>query len=64
MDQDLLHQKAMEVAKRILSGAPSERYELGVTERADNTRLFDDLVELATQVLREEELKRTCRNAA
>jgi hypothetical protein len=64
MDQDPLHQKAVEVAKRILSGTHTERYELGVTEPADNARLFDDLVELATQLLREEEISRTCRNAA
>jgi hypothetical protein len=65
MDSDLeLHQHAVEIARRILSGTQRERYELGVTEPADNSRLFSDLVELAQQLLREEELKRTCWKAA
>ena len=65
MDQDLeLHQRAVEIARRILSGTQRERYELGVTEAADNSRLFSDLVELAQQLLREEELKRLCWKAA
>jgi len=64
MDQDPLHQKAVEVAKLILGGTQTERYELGVIEPADNARLFDDLVALATQVLREEESRQSCRNAA
>jgi len=65
MNQDLdLHQRALEIARRILSGSQKERYELGVTEPDENSRLFNDLVELAEQLLREEELKRTCRRVA
>jgi hypothetical protein len=66
MDQGLgdLHKRALAVAKRILSGTQTERYELGVAEPADNSRLFNDLVALAEQLLRDEELKQTCRTAA
>jgi hypothetical protein len=65
MDQTLeLHQRALEIAKRILSGSGQERHELGVTEPDDKSRLFSDLVELAKQLLLEEELKRTWRPAA
>ena len=51
MNQHLVevHQQALAVAKRILSGTETERYELGVPEPADNSRLFNDLVALAEQ---------------
>jgi hypothetical protein len=65
MDQDFeLHQQAVEVARRVLSGTNSERYELGLTEPADDSRLFVDLVELAAQMLRDEEIRRTHLKAA
>ena len=64
MEQDPLHQRAVEVAKRILSGTQSEHYELGVFEAADNSRLFNDLVELARQLLREEEINHASRATA
>jgi hypothetical protein len=64
MERDSLHQTAIEVAKRILSGTKDERYELGVTEPEDNSRVFGDLVELAKQLLREEEVKQSWRVAA
>ena len=60
MDQDALHKTAVEVAKRILSGTETERYKLGVREAGESARVFSDLVELASQLLREEEMKRTC----
>ena len=59
MDQGILHETAVEVAKRILACTEAERYELGVEEASENARVFDDLVELAKQVLREEEVTRT-----
>ena len=62
---DELHQRAVEIAKRILAdGSQIELYELGVAEGAENSRLFSDLVELAKQLLREEEFHRTYRDAA
>ena len=64
MDQDILHETAVEVARRILAGTEAERYELGVEEVGKNARVFDDLVELAKQVLREEEVTRTHQAAA
>jgi len=64
MDQDILHATAVEVAKRILAGTEAERYELGVEGAGENARVFDDLVELAKQVLREEEVTRTRQAAA
>jgi hypothetical protein len=61
MDQSLvaLHQRAVEIAKRILTGTQRERYDLGVRGPTHNSRVFNDLVELAEQLLREEELQRT-----
>ena len=64
MDQDILHATAVEAARRILAGTEAERYELGVEEAGKNARVFDDLVELAKQVLREEEVTRTRQAAA
>ena len=64
MDQNFLHETAVEVAKRILAGTEAERYELGVEEADENVSVFDDLVELAKQLLREEEVKQTRRAAA
>ena len=64
MDQNFLHETAVEVAKRILAGTEAERYELGVEEAGENVSVFDDLVELAKQLLREEEVKQTRRAAA
>ena len=65
MEQSIreLHQQALAVAKRILSGDKAERYELGVPEPSDNSRLFNDLVALAEQLLRDEELRQTWRAA-
>jgi hypothetical protein len=59
MDQDILHATAVEVAKRILAGTEAKRYELGVEEGGEDARVFDDLVELAKQVLRKKEVTRT-----
>jgi uncharacterized protein YigA (DUF484 family) len=63
---DELHQRAVDIAKRILADDSSriQLYELGVAEAKENSRLFNDLVELAKQLLREEESRRTCRTAA
>ena len=62
---DELHQRAVEIATRILAHSSQiELYELGVAEGAENSRLFSDLVELAKQLLREEEFRRTYRDAA
>ena len=55
----------MEIAKRILADSSQiQLYELGVAEVGENSRLFSDLVELAKQLLREEEFRRTYRDAA
>ena len=64
MDQDALHHEAVEIARRILSSDRNERYELGVPEPGDNSRVFEDLVELTTHLLQEEEGKRTRQVAA
>jgi hypothetical protein len=64
MHQDELHHLALDVAKRILYGVPNERYELGVTAPGENTRIFDDLVGLAEQLLSEEQVRRTYQAAA
>ena len=62
---DELHQRAVEIAKRILADSSHvELHELGVAEGAENSRLFSDLVELAKQLLREEEFRRSYRDAA
>jgi hypothetical protein len=61
---DELHQRALDIAKRILAGSQIERYELGVAEPNENSRLFSDLVELAKQLLREEEFRGAYRDAA
>src|SRR5438874_1447770 len=62
---DELHQRAVEIAKRILADSSQiELHELGVAEGAENSHLFSDLVELAKQLLREEEFRRTYRDAA
>jgi hypothetical protein len=62
---DELHQRAVEIAKRILAdGNKIELHELGVAEGAEKSRLFSDLVELAKQLLREEEFRCTHRAAA
>ena len=61
---DELHQRAVDIAKRILAGSQTERYELGVAEAGESSRLFSDLVELAKQLLREEEFRCTYRHAA
>jgi hypothetical protein len=59
-----LHQQAVEIARRILSGSESERYDLGVAGPNDNSRVFNDLVEIAQQILRQEEWRRSRRKAA
>jgi len=64
MDQDILRETAVEVARRILAGTEAERYELGVAEAGENARVFDDPVELAEQLLREEEVTWTGQAAA
>jgi transcription termination factor NusB len=62
---DELHQRAVEIAKRILADSSQiQLYELGVAEATENSRLFSDLVELAKQLLREEEFRCTNRAAA
>jgi len=62
---DELHQRAVEIAKRILANSSQiELHELGVAEGGENSRLFSDLVELAKQLLCEEEFRRTYRDAA
>jgi hypothetical protein len=62
---DELHQRAVEIAKRILANSSQiELHELGVAEGAEKSRLFSDLVELAKQLLGEEEFRRTYRPAA
>lgn len=62
---DELHQRAVEIAKRILADSSQiQLYELGVAEFGENSRLFSDLVELAKQLLSEEEFRRTYRDAA
>ena len=61
---DELHQRAVNIAKHILAGSQTERYELGVAEPDETSRLFSDLVELAKQLLREEEFCGTYRDAA
>ena len=62
---DELHQRAVEIAKRILADSSQNRlYDLGVAGATENSRLFSDLAELAKQLLREEELRRTERAAA
>ena len=60
---DELHQRAVNIAKRILAGSQTERYELGVAE-PNEARVFSDLVELAKQLLRAEEFRCTYRHAA
>ena len=59
-----LHKQALAVAKRILFGDKAERYDLGVPEPSDDSRLFSDLVALAEQLLRDEALRQTWRAAA
>ena len=61
---DELHQRAVEIAKHILAGTEVERYELGVAEPDEHSRLFSDLVALAKELLREEEFRGTYRRAA
>ena len=62
---DELHQRAVEIAKHILADSSQvQLYELGVAEGAENSRLFSDLVELAKQLLREEEFHRSYWDAA
>ena len=62
---DELHQRAVEIAKRILANSSQiELHKLGVAEGGENSHLFSDLVELAKQLLREEEFRRTYRDAA
>jgi len=62
---DELHQRAVEIAKRILADSSQiQLYELGVAEATENSHLFSDLVELAKQLLREEEFRCTNRAAA
>ena len=62
---DELHQRAVEIAKRILADRSQiQLYELGIAEATENSRLFSDLVELAKQLLREEEFRRSYRDAA
>ena len=56
---DELHQQAVEVARRILAdSSETQGYELGVAEDGEQSRLFTDLVELAKELLREEESHR------
>ena len=62
--EEELHQRAVNIAKHILAGNQTERYELGVAEPDENSRLFSDLVELAKELLREEEFRGTYRRAA
>jgi hypothetical protein len=61
---DEVHQRAVNIAKHILAGSQTERYELGVAEPDESSRLFSDLVELAKQLLSEEELRFSYRDAA
>jgi hypothetical protein len=62
---DELHQRAVEIAKHILADSSQiELYDLGVAGANENSRLFSDLVELAKQLLREEESRHTYRDAA
>ena len=51
---DQLHAVAIEVARRILSNYPSEHSIADVTGAGLHHRVFEDLVGLAEQVLREE----------
>jgi len=62
---DELHRRAVEIAKRIMADSSQvQLYELGVAEVGEHSRLSSDLVELARQLLREEEFRRTYRDAA
>jgi hypothetical protein len=61
---DELHQRAVEIAKRILAGGEIQPNVLVAAEATENSRLFSDLVELANQLLREEESRRAYRYAA
>ena len=58
MDKHELNEMALEVAKRILSRTPGERSNLVAIRPGPSTHVFDDLVELAKQLLREEGEKR------
>ena len=61
---DELHQRAVNIAKRFLAGSQTERYDLGVAEPDESSRLFSDLVELAKQLLGERIFRGTDRDAA
>jgi hypothetical protein len=63
---DELHQRAVDIAKRILADDSNgiQLYELGVAQANENSCLFSDLVQLAKQLLREEECRRSYSTAA